>query len=202
MFCRKCGNELEENSIFCSRCGERVNVENISDVTNEDLQKNNSLKTMGIELRKTTRRLWAENKKKKPVLAVIIVILLVCGYLGYRKIAVEIYEKKAYPVYEAAVDRFNDATYEYNDNRNHITAEKSDRAGLDMIEACLDIYKGQVKVQGWGDYSGMNEKIEEIIALVEDNHTKGKIFLDSKSRDYFETRMAELRAEWRRVKKM
>ena len=202
MFCRKCGNELEENSIFCSRCGERVNVENISDVTNEELQKNNSLKTMGIELRKTTRRLWAENKKKKTVLAVITIIFLACGYFGYRKIAVEVYYKKAHPVYEAAQDRFNDAVQDYNDNKNPITAEKIDIAGLDMIEAYLDYYKGKVKVQGWGDYSEMNESMEEMMAIVQENYIGHKGHLNPKDRDYFETRMADLRAEWRRVKKM
>ena len=77
MFCKYCGNEVAENTKFCTKCGKPI--------VNEALQ--NKVHTL-----ETNEIIRPKNKKsKKPYVIigalVIIVCLLVGGVFGYSKIS-------------------------------------------------------------------------------------------------------------------
>ena len=93
MFCRKCGKEIETNSLFCSQCGTKV--ESMYSL-NEDTENNdenitpqceNSLNTI-IENSKNSKVSLNRKKLKVPIILSIFVALIL-GYLIYFNITLE-----------------------------------------------------------------------------------------------------------------
>jgi hypothetical protein len=71
MFCSNCGNQLEENANFCSKCGQPVDAPNVL----------SSQSSPAVQY--TVEQQKADKKSKKPMLAIIaVLILLVIVIIG------------------------------------------------------------------------------------------------------------------------
>lgn len=94
MFCRKCGNEIPDDSVFCLKCGEKVtcldkanDLDNLVSLQNEETKDNKPLKpdnSSGFEsVLKATRpkqirnKFSNLNKKTKRIVFGIIIFLLI-----------------------------------------------------------------------------------------------------------------------------
>lgn len=138
---------------------------------------------------------------RKIFFAMLAVIMLIGGYFDYKKMAVKSYEKRMYPVFESVEWRWYYARGNYNENPTITNAEATDSAALDMLESYLDYYRGMVAVQRKGDYSSMNEFMEDRMASVAENH---KVFSENPfyiSRDY-DMRMSQIKTEWHSIKQL
>ena len=218
---------MGDDALFCSKCGKQLSSTKKMEMEESpvQLQETNQLQDNETDLpvqesvQKEGIKKGEKKTGKKIFLTVLALGLILGGWVAYRKVfvkqSVEAYIEKNYPLYEAAKNRFNESVDKYNERYSSGAAENSSRAGLDMIEAYLDYYKGMVKVQGAGDYSDMNKYMEETIALVESNHSIHGLYRTSttlggftftygeteKFRDYFDKRIESLKAEWKRVKR-
>jgi len=205
MFCKNCGNQIEDGALFCSQCGTKidfVDTPNTESQNDEDTKTDNAVaaEITENEITSESSTNLRASKGKKIVLAVLVAILLIGLYFGN----IKLYKKRMYPVYEASENRFNKSVNEYNNKKTYNSAKDSDRAGLDMIEAYLDYYKGKSKIVIFGiggGYPGMNEYMEENIALIENNHSISQFLLTKSDQEYFDARMSSLRAEWRKAKR-
>ena len=89
----------------------------------------------------------------------------------------------------------------YEDYAELLIEENRIDAALDMLESYLDYYRGMVAVQRKGDYSSMNEFMEDRMASVAENH---KVFSENPfyiSRDY-DMRMSQIKTEWHSIKQL
>lgn len=241
MFCKYCGKEMDEDSLFCPKCGKQVASGKATDTETENSTAQKSVPTTAQKAEKETSKEEVQEGNKvteesitkakkgktktgiKIILAVLVLVAIVVGHFCYNIHYAEI----KYSASIEAQKRFNDTVDKYNANNNTANAEDSSRAGLDMIEAYLEYYKGVVKVKGFSDYSEMNSHIDDTIALVERNHSihgpyreevitthsKGFFYGDStktttytygetdKFRNYFDKRIDSLKAEWKRVRR-
>ena len=101
-----------------------------------------------------------------------------------------------WPVFVSSAKRSKEATNEYLENPTIANSKAAEAALLDMIEAYLDYYRGMVAVKGKGDYSYMNENMESFIVACENIHREIGLY----GLREFDTRMAQIRAEWRAIK--
>lgn len=138
---------------------------------------------------------------RKIFFAMLAVIMLIGGYFDYKKIAVKSYEKRMYPVFESIEWRWYNARGNYNENPTITNAEATDSAALDMLESYLDYYRGMVAVQRKGDYSSMNEFMDNRIAKVEGDHKFICEYHFYMSRD-FNMRMSRIKDEWHSIKQL
>jgi len=195
MFCKYCGKEMDNDSLFCPKCGKQVVPEKVVDSDTENstdqkegittvtkTEKEQSQEEIKVPAESVTKVKKGKSKTGvKIILSILGLVVIGAGYFGYMKFfapkstdrgaEISRYVEKNWPIYEAAENRFNDAVDKYNANKSTANAENSSRAGLDMIESYLDYYKGLVKVKGPNDYSEMNRYMDESIALVEGNHS-------------------------------
>lgn len=85
MFCRKCGQQLPEGSLFCNKCGCEVNEINNDEIisTNDpqnDLKSAESSSNIGVILQNTEIR---RIKFKKPFIISAILVAVIFAIIGY-----------------------------------------------------------------------------------------------------------------------
>lgn len=92
MYCNKCGNQVEDNAKFCSKCGTPVNQkinDGISKEHKQDVAKDNSEKITNIDVQKepelaesaiqTKAKAKKVSRKKLTIIISIILVLLIAG---------------------------------------------------------------------------------------------------------------------------
>ena len=101
-----------------------------------------------------------------------------------------------WPVCVSTANRAKEAISKCVENPTIKNEDAAELASLDTIEAYLDYYRGMVAMKGKGDYSDMNEQIEGLIVACENIHRERGFFGLSE----FDSRMTQIRAEWRAIK--
>lgn len=92
MYCNKCGNQVEDNAKFCSKCGTPVNQkinDEISKEHKQDVAKDNSEKITNIDVQKepesaesaiqTKAKAKKVSRKKLTIIISIILVFLIAG---------------------------------------------------------------------------------------------------------------------------
>lgn len=92
MYCNKCGNQVEDNAKFCSKCGTPVNQkinDEFSKEHKQDVAKDNSEKITNIDVQKepelaesaiqTKAKAKKVSRKKLTIIISIILVLLIAG---------------------------------------------------------------------------------------------------------------------------
>lgn len=84
MYCNKCGNELEENSVFCSECGNKVLEdinenqdvkENIEKVYSKEQEVNETSKEIEIDGEKKEKTSELKKKKNRKIMMILLWVL-------------------------------------------------------------------------------------------------------------------------------
>ena len=199
MFCKYCGSELTDDAVFCKNCGRKHSLTDGQGSTavppeNNDtppgetasLFHDHDAENMPVTPAKPSQFGKAESAMKRSslvkrirsiprvvIVAVVVLCVIVVGLSVKKKIAIESYKKGAeWRRYEYLVDRFNEKVNIFNEHKCRVNSERLDDAGLDALEAYLDYYEGKIKIQGKGDYSLQDSRVEEWIILLEDNHSE------------------------------
>lgn len=217
-FCSRCGKQLiSEIHIETSVVKEQSETKTV-EVPDENKNQNISTKTQevyssclkepikSLNSEVTDRQKIAfeqtEKLQKKPIKRIVIItcilaIIIPVGLKVKKEIAVKSYEARMWPVFVSIAKRSEEIGNRYLENPTIGNSKAAEAAGLDVIEAYLDYYKGMVAVKGKGDYSYMNEKMEMLITNLENVHRAGNIFTNLED---YDSRMAQIRAEWRAIK--
>ena len=74
MFCPNCGKELEDESKFCNRCGEKIDNDEINEKDNKTPEEHKRLDLNNIENKVKTSN---KNNLKIIILSIIVLILAV-----------------------------------------------------------------------------------------------------------------------------
>ena len=224
MFCKYCGSELSDDALFCKSCGKKLTSADgqdsapvspettgtpLADV--EPLFHDHDTEDMPVTPAKPS---WFEKvesaMKRSPlvkrikelpravVVAAAVLCLIAIGLPIKKRIAVEAYKKSAaWTRYESLYDMHSAQVNTYNANKTPQNAAAEDKAGLDALEAYLDYYEGKKKIQGKGDYSGLDEEVEEWILTLENNHSIRSPWGASD----FDYRLAILKNRWKYLKR-
>ena len=147
MFCEKCGSKIEDDSLFCSVCGERVNrTEKKADSADDGIKSDNSAEPAAVQIAP------AKNRKKIAVIAVaaaaviaiaVALIFIInnisktidlnkyvevefSGYDGYGKASAHLDTDRIYKDYEKKFDNLLYGGLEFViygklDNQNHLS---------------------------------------------------------------------------------
>ena len=189
MFCKYCGNEIKDNSVFCPKCG-----------------KQNSN-------RESKKRMLGLGSKKRKTLAFIILIIIAiplffCVRFTVRKITLNLFEdgekywafihKRA--EYKDAVDRIENLSPV---SAEWITANDSRLyAAIDCIEAQIDYYKGRIAIidkdkKSIRDKENIDKNFEYLNALIKMVSENGDASEDAIS--YSSSRLGILEKQWREI---
>ena len=93
MFCRKCGNELKENTKYCPHCGEKIELKNNDNTFKESVSENNILQDENKYLflntmsHKNRDKILYINRIKERIYQIIFGILT--AYFVYRQIELQ-----------------------------------------------------------------------------------------------------------------
>ncbi|MGN1318062.1 MAG: zinc-ribbon domain-containing protein [Lachnospirales bacterium] len=75
MYCRKCGEQISEDSVFCPKCGTSTNI----DVSNENVVKAIEPKEINEDIFINETTLNENKKSKKPIIFSLVgVVALIC----------------------------------------------------------------------------------------------------------------------------
>lgn len=81
MFCKNCGNKLDENQKFCNKCGSKVQDDNeIKD--DIDLEEKSQIEVNNIDNDLNNANQVSKSKKKSNVVFIIVLILLILVIIG------------------------------------------------------------------------------------------------------------------------
>lgn len=80
MICRKCGNELLNNSLFCNKCGTKILVEKIKKVNDNTASIDEQ--THDVMTNKNTNNKNSLNNKIGNIVIFISWIILICVIIG------------------------------------------------------------------------------------------------------------------------
>lgn len=191
MFCKYCGNEIDDSAAFCSKCGSQID----SEKQNPILQKSSNSQTL-----KNKKPLF---KNKKIIVAIAFVCIIGAGIPTGIYVRNKIKEK-AVQAYSAEklilidekkefVDRAVDKS-EANFNRENCEAVCA--AGLDYVECYLDYYNGLVKIKGKGNYKNWNMSIDAMIEKTENLINVSTDYCSYEAQKDFYKRLATIKGTW------
>ncbi len=173
MFCTKCGNELENNAVFCSNCRAKVDG---NDSVSETISKNSSVNGFAI--------LINGNKKTVGVIAAIIAVVIIVAMAfhkhantinlnDYLVTTVEGYDGYGYA--DVSID-WDAIANDYSDKLREITRESGDSFiyGTDVLQRYIYIEMEDYLNLSNGDKYIYKVCVDPFLENVTDLHFKYK----------------------------
>lgn len=196
MFCKYCGNEIDDNAAFCSKCGNQIDSEKQNPIWQESANS---------QTLKSKKPIF---KNKKLIVAIAFACVIGAGiptgiYVRnkIKEKTVQTYIAEGIALLDAKKELLDRAYFELEENfYDRTNNEAACSAFLDLQECYLDYYDGLVKIQGKGDYKkmnviidAMNESTEKFINACEDN-------CSYEARENFHERLTTIKIKWKMIR--
>ena len=209
MFCKYCGNEMDNDAMFCPKCGQKVET--------KDYEIKNKNPDSDADSNPTHKK---ENKVKSKHLAnvlraILVLAIIGAGYFTYHKIHT-IYEKKNLIAYEEESSKLYQEALIQLKNANETfenkygdwiptfsslipaeAAEHVDKVALDAIEVSIDYYKILKKNQNKPRCYDVYVSVETLLKEISIAHEKRHKVESEKFLNYYDTKIRSLRDKWK-----
>lgn len=191
MFCKYCGNEIDDNAAFCSKCGNQIDSEKQNPIWQESANS---------QTLKSKKPIF---KNKKLIVAIAFACVIGAGiptgiYVRnkIKEKTVQSYSAEKLILIKEKNELYHIAVDKREENFTRENCEAVCAAGLDFVECYLDYYDGLVKINGKGDYTNMNDYINRLIETIENLINAHADYCSYDAQKNFYKRLVTIKGTW------